>query len=322
MQYQPIHQGAPHSNNGNMGGHLPHADHYTLTPNHTPHSSATKPRSRTFHDMDDDVHDVEHASHQLQPQHGHHHHHHQLPNHNGYHHPDQPPPLKIQRADFEDLLGRTSMPMGGPGSLLGGPPSLQAPGQSAQMFAPTGLGNQGHLSPIEPLRQGQGGPPMLGPVPGSPHMSHGAQSMTTAVGAPGMPMPMPRPRGPKLKFTPEDDALLLELKENRALTWKQIAEFFPGRSSGTLQVRYCTKLKAKTTQWTDDTVQRLRNAMQEQPRATTIVPAYGPAYAAIYATIHAAANVTDPAAIHTTADVTTYFTTATAVSAAFDSTAA
>ena len=64
----------------------------------------------------------------------------------------------------------------------------------------------------------------------------------------------PRPRGPKLKFTPEDDQLLVDLKENKSLTWKQIAEFFPGRSSGTLQVRYCTKLKAKTTQWTDETV--------------------------------------------------------------------
>lgn len=69
-----------------------------------------------------------------------------------------------------------------------------------------------------------------------------------------MPSPAPRPRGPKLKFTPEDDSLLVDLKENKALTWKQIAEYFPGRSSGTLQVRYCTKLKAKTTQWTDDTV--------------------------------------------------------------------
>jgi hypothetical protein len=38
------------------------------------------------------------------------------------------------------------------------------------------------------------------------------------------------------------------------LTWKQIADFFPGRSSGTLQVRYCTKLKAKTTVWTDEMV--------------------------------------------------------------------
>lgn len=70
----------------------------------------------------------------------------------------------------------------------------------------------------------------------------------------GLPASAVRPRGPKLKFTTEDDQLLVELKEHQALTWKQIAEHFPGRSSGTLQVRYCTKLKAKTTQWTDDTV--------------------------------------------------------------------
>jgi hypothetical protein len=69
-----------------------------------------------------------------------------------------------------------------------------------------------------------------------------------------MPAPAPRPRGPKLKFTPEDDSLLVELKEKKNLTWKQIADFFPGRSSGTLQVRYCTKLKAKTTAWTDEMV--------------------------------------------------------------------
>jgi hypothetical protein len=77
------------------------------------------------------------------------------------------------------------------------------------------------------------------------------------VGQAGMPPPAPRPRGPKLKFTPEDDQLLIDLKENKNLTWKQIADFFPGRSSGTLQVRYCTKLKAKTTQWTDETVSLL-----------------------------------------------------------------
>lgn len=82
-------------------------------------------------------------------------------------------------------------------------------------------------------------------------MGGGAQSV---VGQAGMPAPASRPRGPKLKFTPEDDQLLIELKENKNLTWKQIADFFPGRSSGTLQVRYCTKLKAKTTNWTDETV--------------------------------------------------------------------
>lgn len=89
---------------------------------------------------------------------------------------------------------------------------------------------------------------------------HGPPSV---VGQEGMPAPAQRPRGPKLKFTPEDDQLLVDLKEKKNLTWKQIADFFPGRSSGTLQVRYCTKLKAKTTVWTDEMVQKLRNAMLE-----------------------------------------------------------
>lgn len=57
-----------------------------------------------------------------------------------------------------------------------------------------------------------------------------------------------------MKFTTEDDQLLIELKEKKNLTWKQIADFFPGRSSGTLQVRYCTKLKAKTKQWNAEMV--------------------------------------------------------------------
>lgn len=93
------------------------------------------------------------------------------------------------------------------------------------------------------------------PQPGdninSPPMSSGLPSV---VGQAGMPDPAPRPRGPKLKFTPEEDSLLVELKENKNLTWKQISDFFPGRTSGTLQVRYCTKLKAKDTVWTDEMV--------------------------------------------------------------------
>jgi len=87
----------------------------------------------------------------------------------------------------------------------------------------------------------------------------GSGGAPSVVGQAGMPAPAPRPRGPKLKFTPEDDQLLIDLKENKSLTWKQIADFFPGRSSGTLQVRYCTKLKAKTTQWTDETVSASQN---------------------------------------------------------------
>lgn len=74
------------------------------------------------------------------------------------------------------------------------------------------------------------------------------------VGREGMPIPAAKPKGPKLKFTRDDDSLLVELKETKDLTWKQIADFFPGRSSGTLQVRYCTKLKAKTTAWSDEMV--------------------------------------------------------------------
>ena len=88
----------------------------------------------------------------------------------------------------------------------------------------------------------------------SQRLSDAGEEHTSVVGQPGMPSPAARPKGPKLKFTAEDDALLVELKETKNLTWKQIADFFPGRSSGTLQVRYCTKLKAKTTTWTDDMV--------------------------------------------------------------------
>jgi hypothetical protein len=83
--------------------------------------------------------------------------------------------------------------------------------------------------------------------------SHGLEENSTlsVVGNPGMPKPAARPAGPKLRFTPEDDALLVDLKETKDLSWKQIADFFPGRSSGTLQVRYCTKLKAKEIFWTE-----------------------------------------------------------------------
>lgn len=100
------------------------------------------------------------------------------------------------------------------------------------------------------------GPPtkMMRRDGGDGALSSGGGGAPSVVGQVGMPAPAPRPRGPKLKFTPEDDQLLIDLKENKNLTWKQIADFFPGRSSGTLQVRYCTKLKAKTTQWTDETV--------------------------------------------------------------------
>ncbi|PSN58519.1 hypothetical protein BS50DRAFT_446387, partial [Corynespora cassiicola Philippines] len=41
----------------------------------------------------------------------------------------------------------------------------------------------------------------------------------------------------------------------------QVADFFPGRTPGTLQVRYCKKLKKHA--WTDETIQKLLNAMRD-----------------------------------------------------------
>lgn len=66
---------------------------------------------------------------------------------------------------------------------------------------------------------------------------------------PGMPNILPTPLGSKTKFGEHEDATLIELKEGYDLTWKQIQRWFPGRTSGTLQVRYCTKLKRKPIEW-------------------------------------------------------------------------
>ncbi|KAJ5651561.1 uncharacterized protein N7484_005284 [Penicillium longicatenatum] len=43
----------------------------------------------------------------------------------------------------------------------------------------------------------------------------------------------------------EADRLLIELKEQQGLSWKEIAKRFPGRSQGSLQVRYSTRLKRR-----------------------------------------------------------------------------
>lgn len=119
------------------------------------------------------------------------------------------------------------------------PSSIVYEGQTIQEFHNHSLPNQGHRSKMPRL---------------SDDDSINMPCAPSVVGTEGMPEPAPRPGGPKFRFTPEDDSLLLDLKEKKSLTWKQIADFFPGRSSGTLQVRYCTKLKAKTIQWTEGTV--------------------------------------------------------------------
>ncbi|KAF2194757.1 hypothetical protein K469DRAFT_132937 [Zopfia rhizophila CBS 207.26] len=51
---------------------------------------------------------------------------------------------------------------------------------------------------------------------------------------------------PRPRFTAEEDALLIELKEEQNLLWERIRKHFPGRTVGSLQVHYSTKLKDKT----------------------------------------------------------------------------
>ncbi|CAI9625029.1 myb dna-binding domain containing protein [Alternaria burnsii] len=163
---------------------------------------------------------------------------------------DLPPSLEQQLNPYAQATGSVSLQHATQGYSLQQYPPPPTPQSS---LPPT------HHHHLPNTHRNKRHHPMEG-APPSPAQHHGPPSV---VGQEGMPPPAQRPRGPKLKFTPEDDQLLVDLKEKKNLTWKQIADFFPGRSSGTLQVRYCTKLKAKTTVWTDDMVVKLRNAMQE-----------------------------------------------------------
>ncbi|KFY46132.1 hypothetical protein V494_00590 [Pseudogymnoascus sp. VKM F-4513 (FW-928)] len=47
-------------------------------------------------------------------------------------------------------------------------------------------------------------------------------------------------------YSEDDDELLIQLKEKDKLPWDEIAEYFPERTKGTLQVHYCTKLKNRS----------------------------------------------------------------------------
>ncbi|OBT60887.1 hypothetical protein VE03_09938 [Pseudogymnoascus sp. 23342-1-I1] len=49
--------------------------------------------------------------------------------------------------------------------------------------------------------------------------------------------------GRQSTYSAADDELLIQLKEDDKLPWDEIVEFFLGRTKGTLQVHYCTKLK-------------------------------------------------------------------------------
>ncbi|KAI3567968.1 hypothetical protein IWW34DRAFT_641362, partial [Fusarium oxysporum f. sp. albedinis] len=61
-------------------------------------------------------------------------------------------------------------------------------------------------------------------------------------------VPVPRPRRTKKKYTPEEEKLLIKLKEEQKLAWNQIRGFFRGRSLGSLKVKHCTMPKDKSTE--------------------------------------------------------------------------
>lgn len=101
--------------------------------------------------------------------------------------------------------------------------------------------------------------------------SHQDTSTAEPVEESKLPSYLRRKKPPKAKFTADDDDLLVELKEKKKLTWKQIADHFDGRTAGALQVRYCTKLKGRSIDWTDEDVETLHEAMREYEEERWII---------------------------------------------------
>ncbi|KAJ2983957.1 hypothetical protein NQ176_g317 [Zarea fungicola] len=80
----------------------------------------------------------------------------------------------------------------------------------------------------------------------------------------------------RAKFTQEEDQIIIHLRNN-GQSWKEIAEKLPGRSPGALQVRYSTKLKRKSLDWTTHLDQQIVKALleYEQQRWTFVASQIG-----------------------------------------------
>ena len=55
------------------------------------------------------------------------------------------------------------------------------------------------------------------------------------------------PARSNVKFTPQEDSMLIELREHEGLSWGEIGRRFPHRTKASLQVHYSTKLKERAT---------------------------------------------------------------------------
>jgi hypothetical protein len=69
---------------------------------------------------------------------------------------------------------------------------------------------------------------------------HGHWSVDTSVES---LKPTRQVRGRSRRFSPKEDAMLIDMRERRMLPWKDIKPEFPDRSLASLQVHYSTKLK-------------------------------------------------------------------------------
>lgn len=132
-------------------------------------------------------------------------------------------------------------------------PSRAGPGHGfpSPMTLPPPQHHYHHLPPQTSLFLGSNGR--------RPCSRSGNGGHISVVGQPGMPAPFPRPPVARTRFTPEMDRMIVELKENIGLEWKQVMDFFPGRNYNTLQVRYCKKLKERDVNWTNELVSALQH---------------------------------------------------------------
>jgi WD40 repeat protein len=91
-----------------------------------------------------------------------------------------------------------------------------------------------HGSPGKPLEQAaKSTPPRVNGKIASPSKGGSQNSGDGSHGAP---------------YTTQEDELLVQLKEVEQLPWSEIIQHFPGRSYGSIQVRYSTKLKGRSKQ--------------------------------------------------------------------------
>lgn len=95
---------------------------------------------------------------------------------------------------------------------------------------------------------------------------HQCQSRISKV--PSLDRPTSPSTAGRSRFLPEEDDLLIDLKERRNLPWGRIVNHFPGRTKNSLQVRYSTRLKDRNLGVRDRKGSRPIVGVSQSPSAT------------------------------------------------------